>query len=306
MDNQPNQPYQPNNTQPPVGPPPVTQPITPLPQTPQAYTPVPAPAPMQPPKKGGLLWLWLTLAGAAVIAIAAGITLLVSLNTANSIAKEYNSSLKVYLEDVADAVSGSGSNPNDVAKDVDKVKKPNLKSSFMSGISSDYKKAEENNKKAKKVVATATDEAKLYGSLYELYTDVTSERQKLIDSENKLVAVLYAASPSESRFSAELDNMATSCTALSTLLKNAKVPENTKTTLASLDAKTQTVCKDIGSMKSAFDSKSSSSLTSAMSAYGKSGQDFETSYKSLKSEYENIASDVKELAKPVQELADDL
>lgn len=316
---QPTQPYQPGDVPPtdaptPQVPTPSVTPssVDPASQPAQPYTPNPGTTPASQnsynlaPKKNNRKMLWIIIAAVAAILVAVGITLLVSINTANSAAKDYTTSLKTYLEDVADAIAGSASSPNDVAKDIDKITKPSLKDAFLGDLSSSYKDAQSTAKKADAAVTTATDDAKLYGNLYTFYTDLATQRQKLISNENQLANVLRSSSPGESLFGTAVDGMTAACNSMVDLTTNAKVPKDAESNVANVSTKTKAVCNDVTSIKTAFDNKNSTALVSAMTDYISSGKAFETAYSALKSDYQSIASDVKELAKPVQKLADSL
>lgn len=322
---QPTQPYQPGNVPPtdapaPQAPTPASAPapiaptpVAPTPQPAQPYTPSPATAPTPtgnpydavPDKKSRKL-LWIIIAIVVAILVAVGITLLVSLNNANSAAKNYSASLKTYLEDVADAIAGSAGSPSDVAKDIDKITKPSLKEVFLGDLSESYRDAQATAKRADSTVATATNDAELYSNLYTFYTDLTTQREKLISNENQLATVLRSSSPSESLFDTAVDGMVAACKTMVDLTTSAKVPKDAESNVANVNTKTKAVCNDVTGIETAFDNKNSTALVSAMTDYISSGQAFETAYSALKSDYQSIASDVKELAKPVQTLADSL
>lgn len=301
LDQQPAAPQSTEFTQPlPVQP--ASQPAPQLfaPSSPQ---PQPLGAPPE-PKKRSLLWLWITLGIVGLLISAAIITVVVSVSNANSAARTYNSSVKLYLEDVADTISGSAASPSDVVDDVTSIEQPELKEVFLSSLSNEHKESAEMSQEIAALVDATVADINTYADFYNFYDDFTQARQDLIEAEYVAVSVLQSASPSESRFGAEIDKMVDACSELSSLAQGLSAPEEAKRVIDDAKADTETVCGYVGDIKTAFGNRSSDGLLTALTNYATAGSEFETSYALVKTEYESIASNVKDLADPVQERAD--
>lgn len=325
--NQPPQPYPPNANQPtsdsapipptqvatnysPVSPnvqPTVEQNPQPFSQAPQPYI-AQQPAPIQGApstnvaKKRSLVWLWITLIVVIALVISAIVTALVSVNNANSVAKTYSSSLKVYLSDVADTVSGSSSSLDATIKEVDDIKKPVLKSAFLSNLSTEYKEAQANTQKANSVVSEAKTEAELYNNLYTFYTDYTSESQNMVND-----LYLFSTSGDDVDLAmVRLSNLSATCNKMAKMADEAKLPEKSFSALSEVQEATGSMCTSLSDLETAIRANNRNSVIVAGNNLQTASDKYSSAYSLLKKDYEGIASSVKELAKPAQELADKL
>ena len=279
----------------------------PLNQTPQPYA-AQQPSPIQGAqnasvvKKRSLAWLWITLAVIVVLAISVVATVLISVNNANSVAKTYSSSLKVYLNDVADTISGSSSSPDGVVKKIDDIKKPVLESAFLSNLSPEYKEAQTNSQIADSVVLEAKTEAELYDNLYIFYTDLTSESEEIVNG-----MYLFASSGNDVNLAINrLNNLSTTCNNMVKLTDNTKLPEKSQPTLVDTQSGIRNMCISLDDLETAIRANDQNGAGVAVDNLQTASQEFDSAHSMLKKDYEEVASNVKELAKPVQELADKL
>lgn len=275
----------------------------PVPQPQPSYSPQPGYPVAPQPQKKSLLWLWITLGAVALVIIGAVITLLVGLNGANSAAKNYNAANKTYLEDVADAISGSASDPEDIADDVKGIQQPALKKAFLGSWSDSYKKAENSASKTKELVDSALAEIALYADFKDYYTDLGVARVAVGAAERSLIA---AEPISVSAMSTAINRFESACDAQLKITKDAKVPEGAKKSAEAMHDQTDTLCGYVAEMKDAIDAGSKDSYVASAQKYNATATPYNNAFSDLKADYEDSASQVKDLAKPLQEQADAL
>lgn len=254
------------------------------------------------PKKRGLTWLWVTLAIVAILAVATAVTALVSINNANSVADTYSSSLKTYLSDVADAVSGSSSSPEEIIKEIENIKKPVLESVFLGNLSTKYKAAQTIAQKTDSIISQTSNEAELYVGLYNFYTSFSKDSEILYTE----LYSFYSRGNSLDTAKSILSNLSNTCNKMVESADEAKLPEKSQTHLSEVLSATKSMCTNINDFETSLMSNDRDSFMAAGAKIETTTEEFFSSYEALKKDYEEIASNIKELAKPAQELADKL
>ncbi len=281
------------------------QPFNPVAQppqaTPQQYPPV---SQAYAPKKKSFLWLWITIGVVVLLIVAAVITFLVAVSSADDTAKEYTSSAKTYLDDVYDAAIGTADSPADILADIKKVKAPTLEDAFLGDFSDSYKEAKELRVSINKTVSDTTssidDIQKFKESVEQIETYTTS----IIKDESALVTSLRNGA--ESGFKSSLDRMVATCDKLETTVSEIKKPGNTSSKIDELKTNTIAVCDSIDGIMTAFNQKNSAALITSLNTYSTKGSAYNTSHRAINTDAQNSGTLVKDAAKPIQKLSDSL
>lgn len=288
------QPNQPLESQP-------QQTVYPQQQPAQVYAPVPM---TTPPQKKSLLWLWITLGSIVVLAIATAVTFVVGIAGANTVAKEYTSNVKTYLDDVADAVAGTASSPRDIQNDVKKIDRPKLEDSLFAGMSNDYKEAEKTQKEVATVVEAATTELGKYIDFAD-----TAQKAKTAHTALEAAAVRFSSAAyakDATALFASIRSMNTTCKDLTGSLEGTNIPESTKKVMTDYDDIATNLCDAVADATSAIDNQNQSGLQQALRDFSEPASKYDEAARLFFAEADAIAKNVKKLADPVRKLADTL
>lgn len=253
---------------------------------------------MSPQSEGkNLLWLWITLGVALLLIIGAVVTFFVAKSNADKAATTYTSEVKTYLGEVSDAAKESVSNPADVVTNIKEVKKPALKSTFLSGTSSEYSEAAKLSKDVDTKVDAATKEIESLVSVYTFYED-----WKNIDKE---VAVLANSANTAnvrtvfSQIGGKLDDTVK-------LVEGAKLSADLKDEQAAL-LKANTTCRDAWKkMTAALNSGDRTTYNTGLTEYRNCLTPLQSALTPFKEQHDNVSSKIKEAAKPIDDLEEQL
>ena len=248
---------------------------------------------------------WLPIAiGAVLVLITIAVVVVVGISGAGKSANEYNTSVKTYLEDIADTISGSANSPDNIEDKIKDIEIPELTSSFFGGLSSEYKNAQQTQDRVSEVVDEATTDIKKYASFSDASDDILVEYKSL---EQGFVQFGSAArSSSTSAIISSVNSMDNSCSGLTSLLDKLESPKSATETTKNFKDSTGNLCGAVSDIKSAIENEDSAALTDSVESLVNEAAEYGTVVEDFFGLIDSMPSDIKKLSEPVQTLADTL
>ena len=256
-------------------------------------------------------WLPITI-GITLTLITIATVFVIGVSGADKIADDYTASVKSYLEDVADTISGTANSPESIENDIKDIDEPEIASSIFGNLSSEYKKAKQTKTRASEVVDEATASIKKYAKFNDAKDKIQVAYLELGQGYTSFQTAISgktidtATASDWSNIARAIDEIDSSCSDLVEVLDGLDPPKSAESTTKGFKKITEKVCDAVSDMKTSIEDEDLDDFGDAVQIFIDETPNLASTATVFFTTIDRFPSDIKKLSDPVQTLADTL